>query len=61
MLNTPTVISFIYEQILPSYLSTRRVHQEAYSVNLVDEKGQEQSVMYVYDCRLFRGNSFSKE
>lgn len=61
MLNTPAVISFLYSQILPHYLSTKRTGHEAYSLHTLDEKGQEVSAMYVYDCRLFRGSSFSKE
>lgn len=61
LLASPTAVNFLYSQILPSYLAVRKVHQEAYSVNLPDEKGQEQSLLYVYDCRLFRGGTFSKE
>jgi hypothetical protein len=36
MLNTPAVINFLYSQILPHYLSTKRTGHEAYSLNVID-------------------------
>jgi len=62
ILSSQTVINYLYNNLIPHYLANRRVTQETFSVSILDEKGQEHCLMYVYDCRLFKvTNSFTKE
>lgn len=54
-------INFMLTQLLTPYITTRRTITEAYTVATIDENSQEHIALYVYDCKLFRGNIYSKE
>lgn len=60
-INCSYAINFMLTQLLPPYITTRRTVTEAYTVGTIDENSQEQIALYVYDCKLFRGNIYSKE
>lgn len=54
------ILNFIVSQLLQPYLNSRKVIYEAFIVSRLDHQLQEQSLMYVYDCRIFRSNLYTK-
>ena len=60
-INEPMLLNYMVSQLLPPFVNNRRIITEAYNVTQIDENSQEQTLMYVYDCRLFRSCLFSKE
>ena len=48
-------------QIVSEYLPLRKHPQDTYIACYNDSKTSEYPLMYVYDCKLFRGTIYSKE
>lgn len=55
------VINFMFNHLLTPYINSRRTTTDAYTLSLLDEHHQEQVAMYIYDCKLFRANIYSRE
>lgn len=55
------IVNFIVSQLLPQYLSTKKVQYEAFIVCRAGERGEETPVLYCYDCRIFRSQLYSLE
>ena len=55
------VLNYLVSQVLQPYLTSRKVIYEAYIVSRCDEASNPETLMYVYDCKIFRSSTNSKE
>lgn len=55
------MLNFLVSQILQPYLASRKIIYEAFIVSRCDENNQEESLMYIHDCKIFRSSLYSKE
>jgi hypothetical protein len=55
------IVNFIVSQLLPHYLTTKKIQYEAFIVCRTGERGEETPILYCYDCRIFRNHVYSVE
>ncbi len=60
-INDDYIVNFIVSQLLPHYLSTRRVQYEAFIVSRTGDRGEELPLLYCYDCKIFRNPTYPLE
>jgi hypothetical protein len=55
------IVNYLASQLIPPYLNSKKITYEAFIGYQSNDKAEEVPIIYVYDCKLFKSHSYTKE